>query len=328
MKHTFKLSTTILALASSAPCLYPELLAYDSFTPGTDPSAGEYIADMGSAWGARYALETGQEPIITGFTGPWTHFNGPFSLGSKGLQPSLSYSDGTNDVQTAGNTAYREVGVNTLSSRSLDIQGMSVDGNTFYFSFLVKLGASSTNGNVAFSGYEAADGNGLQIGTDGTDFVATVGFEPTIIQATDAETTHMFVWKVEFGAVDNWSLWMDPTDLSTETQPDLTGSTFGLSITTLVLNRVPGGSSGAVGFEVDEIRIGTTWDAVTTVSAGSSTTWAGFPIDENGYVDTGSWLGILYVTEAPWVYSFDLENWMYIDPSGIDASGSWVNILK
>lgn len=43
----------------------------------------------------------------------------------------------------------------------------------------------------------------------------------------------------------------------------------------------------------------------------------------DGYVDTGDWLGLVYVEQAPWAYVVDLASWVYVS----DTSG-WVYIPK
>jgi len=40
--------------------------------------------------------------------------------------------------------------------------------------------------------------------------------------------------------------------------------------------------------------------------------------DENGNVMTGDWMGAVYVTEYPWVWSYDLTKWVYVP----DADGN------
>jgi hypothetical protein len=72
-------------------------------------------------------------------------------------------------------------------------------------------------------------------------------------------------------------------------------------------------------------------DILVTVSQGEIVeepepeTWAGYTVDEaSGNVDTGDWLGLLHVTPSPWVYSYSLGKWLFIDPSKIsNSSGGW-----
>ncbi len=50
--------------------------------------------------------------------------------------------------------------------------------------------------------------------------------------------------------------------------------------------------------------------------------WAGFEIDENGWVDTADWLGLLHVEHSPWVYAASIDGWIYFGDFGSD--GSWI----
>lgn len=56
--------------------------------------------------------------------------------------------------------------------------------------------------------------------------------------------------------------------------------------------------------------------------------WAGYEIDENGDVDTGSWMGKLYVEHSPWVWSYDLGAYVFIDPANVGPGGSWIYVLQ
>lgn len=72
-------------------------------------------------------------------------------------------------------------------------------------------------------------------------------------------------------------------------------------------------------------------DVLVKVSQGEiieTETWAGYEVDaDTGNVDTGAWLGVLHVTHAPFVYSFDLGSFLYIDETTISGdSGAWVYI--
>jgi len=54
--------------------------------------------------------------------------------------------------------------------------------------------------------------------------------------------------------------------------------------------------------------------------------WAGLPIDENGWVDTGDWMGALYVVEDPWIYSAKAGAWLYLPGESISESGAWTYV--
>lgn len=58
-------------------------------------------------------------------------------------------------------------------------------------------------------------------------------------------------------------------------------------------------------------------------SAGTSggNTWNGFPVDEQGWVDTGDWLHFVNVTHDPWIWVLNLNKYVYLG----DDSG-WVYI--
>lgn len=53
-------------------------------------------------------------------------------------------------------------------------------------------------------------------------------------------------------------------------------------------------------------------------------TWAGYPIDEDGDVDTGDFLGKLHVLLNPWVYHYESESWIYLSEDSILTSGAWL----
>lgn len=53
--------------------------------------------------------------------------------------------------------------------------------------------------------------------------------------------------------------------------------------------------------------------------------WAGYEINENGNVDTGSWLGLVHIyPNEDWVYIHDLDSFAYL-PEAVanDPEGSW-----
>lgn len=51
-------------------------------------------------------------------------------------------------------------------------------------------------------------------------------------------------------------------------------------------------------------------------------TWMGFPV-LNGYADTGSWLGLVYVAETPWLWSYTLRNWLFFPFEDTDPETTW-----
>jgi hypothetical protein len=57
-------------------------------------------------------------------------------------------------------------------------------------------------------------------------------------------------------------------------------------------------------------------------------TWNGLPVDGNGNVDTGDWMGIINVSNGDFVYSYTLEQYIYLPESIITDSGSWTYFFK
>lgn len=48
----------------------------------------------------------------------------------------------------------------------------------------------------------------------------------------------------------------------------------------------------------------------------------------DGWVDTGDWLGWLYVEHEPWVWCEDLSHWIYYPSEHVTESGAWVYVPK
>lgn len=60
--------------------------------------------------------------------------------------------------------------------------------------------------------------------------------------------------------------------------------------------------------------------------------WADYPIFENNgdaFVDTGKWMGLLNMTQAPWVYSRSLGSWIFlVEAQAVAAHGAWTYVLR
>jgi hypothetical protein len=92
-----------------------------------------------------------------------------------------------------------------------------------------------------------------------------------------------------------------------------------------------------LGFEITTAFDGTAMDTGTIyfenlegyiVREGGGMTWAGYNVDENGWANTESWLGWINAAQAPWIQILSLDNYGYIEESGVTDSGSWMYILK
>jgi hypothetical protein len=91
-----------------------------------------------------------------------------------------------------------------------------------------------------------------------------------------------------------------------------------------------------LGFEITNSYDGAAMDSGTIyfenlegyIEGGDVPTWAGFNVDENGWANTESWLGWVNASQAPWIQILSLDNYGYIEESGVTDSGSWMYILK
>jgi hypothetical protein len=66
----------------------------------------------------------------------------------------------------------------------------------------------------------------------------------------------------------------------------------------------------------------------TTDSGGNDDMWGGYPMDEMGYVDTGDWMGFLYVGSTPWIWVVDQSKWVYMTEPADGAAGAWAYFPK
>ena len=58
-------------------------------------------------------------------------------------------------------------------------------------------------------------------------------------------------------------------------------------------------------------------------------TWAGFPyLPGSNVVDTGSFLGLIYIEDAPWIWVSSLGKYIYLPESHVTESGGWAWIGK
>lgn len=57
-----------------------------------------------------------------------------------------------------------------------------------------------------------------------------------------------------------------------------------------------------------------------------TTLWAGYEVDEAGWVDTMEWMGWLNVTHDPWIWSDDLQAYVHLPDAGLSETGAWMYI--
>jgi hypothetical protein len=69
------------------------------------------------------------------------------------------------------------------------------------------------------------------------------------------------------------------------------------------------------------------WGTLRLLPAGDGTggdpdTWYGYAVGEEGWVDTGTWMGWVNVEHDPFIYVLDLAGYLYV-PTAME-SGAWV----
>ena len=52
--------------------------------------------------------------------------------------------------------------------------------------------------------------------------------------------------------------------------------------------------------------------------------WAGYEVIDDAWVDSGSWLGMLYIWNEPWIFSMLLDKYLYIPEAAVTPSGGWI----
>ncbi|HSH09789.1 MAG TPA: hypothetical protein VK995_05340 [Oceanipulchritudo sp.] len=129
---------------------------------------------------------------------------------------------------------------------------------------------------------------------------------------------------IELTSFHNVGATAEPFELSV-TFPDVTLPDFddlqvlqiGFEITTFYDAGAGAMDSGTIYFENIEAYV-----------VGEETpTWAGYDVRPDGYVDTGSWLGWVYVTDRPWIWVVSLNNYAFIPEEAVTTGGGWAYVL-
>jgi hypothetical protein len=259
----------LLALITSVACLQAQVITDSFLTGGSNYSTGNI---------------TGQNPTVTGFTGAW----GAGSVTTASVNATgLTYSNASGAVATEGGsvfigTAGQNAGrVFRELSSPINVNSDSV----VYMSVLMQ--NSLTNNTTQYRAFELSTLSGpdttrtLQLGLSSADFgTVNYGFRLNNNSTFSGDlgfsntATNFFVIKLSLSSTagnDSITIWGNPSDLSDES---LSGSGAGFSGITLNNNietvRFSGFGPGSTFF--DEVRIGSSWQEVTTVPEPS--TWA------------------------------------------------------
>jgi hypothetical protein len=72
---------------------------------------------------------------------------------------------------------------------------------------------------------------------------------------------------------------------------------------------------------------GSFWEIVIAEGEAQPTEWAGYAIDESGWVDTGAFMGMVYPL-GDFVYALDLGQWIYLPESFVVEGGAWTYLPR
>ncbi|KAF0095488.1 MAG: putative unsaturated glucuronyl hydrolase [Puniceicoccaceae bacterium 5H] len=70
------------------------------------------------------------------------------------------------------------------------------------------------------------------------------------------------------------------------------------------------------------------WRYLNWIPQDSIDTWRGYNVGGNFWAMTGDFLGPLYILQDPWVYSADMQHWIYLPEDASDANGGWGFVPK
>jgi len=142
-------------------------------------------------------------------------------------------------------------------------------------------------------------------------FIKTLGFVNNMAFQTKMEYTEFFPLT---GTLQDFELSVTFPDLAVDDSPQVL----------------------QVGFEITTSFDGTNMDTgeiffkdleAFIEGDGTGAEWLGMPMDENGWVNTESWMGWVNANDAPWVISATLDKFVFVDESSVTENGGWVYIL-
>lgn len=246
--------------ALAAPLAQATLIVYEGFDYGTGSISG----------GNGTPLSVGATQLNggTGWDGAWVGRNAETAFGNI-TSGSLAYSD----LETEGN----RITVGSFRDVSRDFDSALGEG-TYYFSVLLGIGNSSGDERTRFRITQDGNQNGIfevGFGYSGSDPASLVyrtgGDTPVTAAGTGISGTNLIVGKFDLsatGVMSDITVWLNPVDLSNEVantatvsiNPSIGGGAGGVRLT-----RTGGTESGVF----DEIRFGTTWDAVAIPEPGT-----------------------------------------------------------
>ncbi|MCC5788824.1 MAG: PEP-CTERM sorting domain-containing protein [Opitutales bacterium] len=245
---------SIVGFCGAFTAAQASLLVYEGFDYGT----GSVTGGNGTTLSVDGSAMNGG----SGWSGAWVGRNAETNFGNI-VSGSLSYGD----LPTSGN----RIQLGSFRDISRDFDSALGEG-THYFSVLLDIGDSTDNERTRFRiTQDGSQDNLFEVGfgfsgSDPAELVyRTGGDTPVGGAATGISGTNLFVGKFDMsagGVMSNISIWLNPTDLTSESANtltlDLDSASIGGGAGGVRLTRTGGTESGVF----DEVRFGTTWDAV------------------------------------------------------------------
>lgn len=267
--HCHLMALLAITAASTAPIVSAQLITDSFLTGGSNYSTGNI---------------TGQNPEVAGFTGAWA----ASSNTTASVNPAnLSFSNSSGSVATSGGSVFIGNGTGNTGRvfRGLTTPIDRNSGSTVYMSVMMQ--NSLTSNTTQYRAFELStltgnDGNRtLQVGLSNADFgTLNYGFRVNNNNTLRGDLgfsnslTNFFVIKLVLSSTasgDSITVWGNPSDLGDESNSGAGVSVSGITLdNNIEAVRFAGFAAGSTFF--DEVRIGDSWTAVTTVPEPS--TWA------------------------------------------------------
>jgi hypothetical protein len=231
--------------------------------PGWNTSGlGTLPNDAGASWGA--LLNAG---VLRTVTSPGLNHTATGYLAPTGGKLTLD-AQSTNVTQNIGRT----------------LGGQTIDAGTTYFSFLVSKNTPDTQRTINLAFFNGT-GEQFAVGQIGTGSGNTGGNIALLMNnsnpgglvqsatpiAMGTDVAHLVVGRIDWNAGGNETvaIWVDPSDVTTEALAGSAyASTAGFNITGITgIRPFAGNTSGTftgVSANFDEIRLGGTWESVTS----------------------------------------------------------------
>lgn len=152
----------------------------------------------------------------------------------------------------------------------------------------------------------------VAVKVNGQWYVNELAYKTTRDIAGFAYNPRSFTW-----TTDNWiQLIFDPLNIVT------------LALSADAPGSLPAGDLEDFGFFIIHPGGGSAIiDEVNIFAMESASTWAGFPMESNGYVDTGSFLGPI-VVYGDFLFVFGINNFVYMPEMFVSTGGGWAYVFR